>query len=211
MHKQKTLSEYQEELAKLEKALATPGLDDLERKIYTDTIDRIKTQMQMVSANEAPTKQAKPNKPPARPHSERTTEAPNIPTTQIKAGVTPLRMSVFSEKDEAPVISVQLSGAIKNVTIKWNSDKSDTLTEGETRSRFTTALRDLSESRLVKQDRYQDVPGYIVYQRAVAYYRALAEFWGEAPSAAQLNLTPMSRVRNTLFEMIAQSAQSITA
>lgn len=203
MH-EKTMSEYQDELKKLEKALKVPGIDAAEKKIYQDTIGRIRQAMQALS-----------NKQQA-PAAGRTTaggsnapkQAPGDPivTTKIKAGITPLRMSIEDNDGEPPVITADITGGNRMVTIRWNADTADTLTEGEVRSRFTTALRDLSESRLARQGRFSDIPQYIIFQRAVAYYQALSLFWGSSPSAAQLNLTPLSRVKQTIFELITGAA-----
>lgn len=198
MHNEKTLSEYQDELAKLQKALKSPNIDAAEKRIYEDTISRIRSAMQSITSRQAPA-------------AGRTTAAANKPerdgmivTTKIKAGITPLRMNTntVAADAETPVITADITGGNRLVTIQWNSEASDTFTEGEVRSRFTTALRDLAESRLAKQGRFSDIPQYIIFQRAVAYYQALSIFWGSAPTAAQLNLTPLSRVKQTIFELI---------
>jgi len=108
---------------------------------------------------------------------------------------------------DAPVIVADLTGNKKLVTIQWGYGKIEVLTEGEARSRFTTCMRDLAGSRMARIGRLIELRTYITFSRATAYYRALAEFWNAAPTAAQLELTPMSEVRRRVFEMIVTASE----
>ena len=95
----------------------------------------------------------------------------------------------------------------KVATIQWADGSTSTLSEGTARSRFSSALRDLCESTYAQQDRFGDLIYYRTWHRAVGYYSALAALWGRQPSARELDLLPMSRVRATVFQMIQERQQ----
>lgn len=199
--REKTVAEYQTEIAQLQKAAELPGVDAAERKIYLDTIRRIESKIAAVRARYNTTP---PPAPPANPAAH--ANAP-IPIRVIKPAPKNLRaIPVATEPDNIPVISATITATTPSVTIIWGPDHSDTMTEGEARSRFTTALRDLVESRLVKIGRIEAIQSYITFHRAVAYYRALIEFWGEPPTAQQLAIAPLKGMRGFVFEKITQAA-----
>lgn len=199
--REKTVAEYQTEIAQLQKAAELPGVDAAERKIYLDTIRRIESKIAAVRARSNTTP---PPAPPANPAAHANDP---IPIRVIKPVPQNLRaIPVATEPDNIPVISATITATTPSVTIIWGPDHSDTMTEGEARSRFTTALRDLVESRLVKIGRIEAIQSYITFHRAVAYYRALIEFWGEPPTAQQLAIAPLKGMRGFVFEKITQAA-----
>lgn len=197
--REKTVTEYQAEIIQLQKAADLPGVDAAERKIYFDTIRRIESKIATITA--------RLNTTPAPPANPVVSHNDPIPIRVIKPAPKPLRaIPVATDPDNIPVISATITAATPSVTIIWGPDDSDTVTEGEARSRFTTALRDLADSRLVKIGRIDAISSYITFHRAVAYYRALIEFWGEPPTAQQLAIAPLKGVRGFVFEKITQAA-----
>lgn len=199
--REKTVTEYQAEIIQLQKAADLPGVDAAERKIYLDTIRRIESKIAAITARLHTTP------PPATPANQAALDNGPIPIRVIKPAPKLERaVPVSPEPDNIPIISAIITATTPSVTIIWGPDDSDTVTEGEARSRFTTALRDLADSRLVKIGRIDAIPSYITFHRAVAYYRALIEFWGEPPTAQQLAIAPLKGVRGFVFEKITQAA-----
>jgi len=189
MQPNKTKSELLNDLLQMRQALEIQGLDEAEKKIYRSTISKIQAQLKNC---EEP--------PPASKgtlHTLRPAASVHSSTPENQA-ITPQH---DPERREMGVIIAIASGQQKRVMIKWKAD-SVILSEGETRSRFTTALRDLANSRYAQQQRWQDVQLYVTYARACTYYLALMEFWQEAPTPQQLALSSMSAKRQRIFEMI---------
>lgn len=207
----------QAEIASLQKAMQLPGVPDDERQIYAATISRIQ------SAIDA----AKQIKPPAP--SERATTSPlpfrggdgggvspdggaTIPITKIRAGIDKPRMHGADLRkgnpypDDRPVIAAVISGGAKQIVIHWGEGAYDVFTEGEARGRLTTALRDLTESRMARLGRWDDLQQYTTFGRAVAYYRAMIEFWNAPPTAQQLAIAPLKGAKAEIFERITKAA-----
>lgn len=219
----KTIEQYQAEIDALRRAAAIPGVPDDEKAIYAETIRRIESKIidlhRAAPAAPAPTA-TPPQQPKPTPRKE---ELPPIPITVIKAGQR-REASRPSQPDNAPIAAntppsplgggagggARIAGVIvadrKTVLIDWGAGRTDTLTEGEARGRFTTALRDLAESRMVRLGRLEDIRQYITFDRAVTYYRALTEFWLSPPTPQQLQIWPLSKVRSEIFELIQTTA-----
>lgn len=214
----KTLEQYTAEKRQLSSAMELPGVTEAERNIYAETIQRIHRAIEAMRQPAA--------LPAPQPRIAATTGAPRqegqpIPIRKIRAdaplmGHAPLASNpaTFAPPpapdrvgQEAPVIVADLTGNKKLVTIQWGYGKTEILTEGEARSRFTTCMRDLAGSRMARIGRLIELRTYITFSRATAYYRALAEFWSAAPTAAQLELTPMSDIRRRIFEMIVTASE----
>lgn len=217
----KTLEQYQAEIEQLRAAMTLPGVKPDEAAIYSETIQKIEGRIiDMLRAAQVPVtgkqrpEAAAPPQAPAtpaiRPAATATDrkEEPPIPVRVIRAGIDkPRHTSQQPAATDTPVLAAILTGSQKQVLIEWGHGKSDLLTEGEARSRFTTALRDLAESRMAKLGRYDDLTRYITFSRAIAYYRALTEFWAAPPTAQQLAIAPMGRLKQEIFEMITQAAR----
>lgn len=203
MPREKTVAEYQAEILQLQKAAALPGVDAAERKIYIDTIRRIEAKIANIISTSKAASAAPPALPP-EPVKSGSDQGP-IPIRIIKPGSKSITPQAPAGA-ETTVVTANIIAATPLVTIVWDQSHSDTLTEGEIRSRFTTALRDLAESRLVKIGRIDAIQSYITFQRAVVYYRALMEFWGEPPTAQQLAIAPLKGTRAIVFEKIIQAA-----
>lgn len=203
----KTIEQYQAEIEALRRAAALPGVPDDEKAIYAETIRRIESKIiELHRAAPAPAAT-----PPPQPRKE---ELPPIPVRVIKAGQ-PGNTPVAAIKPPSPLGEgmgerPRIAGVIvadrKTVLIDWGAGRTDTLTEGEARGRFTTALRDLAESRMARLGRLTDVRQYITFDRAVTYYRALTEFWLSPPTPQQLQIWPLSKVRSEIFEIIQTTA-----
>jgi hypothetical protein len=207
--KQKSVEDLRAEIATLTKALANPTSTPDEKQIFSDTILKIQNQIGERTATRPP------DPPPG--------QQPPIPIRVIRAGertaapagqCKPATINQRIDKqgiDHSITTQVNATSATGAplVSIDWGYGQIDTLTEGEARSRFTTCLRDLSESRLAGQGRLLDLPQYRSFSRAVAYYQALTLFWSAAPSALQLNISTKSPLKRAIFEMIVQAAQTI--
>lgn len=206
----KTIEQYQQEIVQLRNAMQQPGVPDGEKQIYADTIQKIEGII-IAAQRAVPKQSSQPSpQPPLRAISH-SSPLGDGPEAGVKHAGNPTKNTPSNGRNGSPtsntaVISAILSGSTKQVIIQWGHGKSDTLTEGEARSRFTTALRDLAQSRMANLGRFDDLSRYITFGRAVAYYRALTEFWITAPTPAQLSIYPLSRTRQTIFDMITQAA-----
>jgi hypothetical protein len=232
----KTLQDYRDEKAKLETALALPNLPEDERRWYNSAIAEIDRHITALQQQQTPKPTPPNQQSPARVAPANDTpfrglggDATQPIKTTIRRADAPLRhgkdiittitadpatVSMASksfpnqqqEPDEKYTVTAIISVGTKLVAIDWGHGRTDTLTEGETRSRFTTALRDLTVSRMVRQQRFDDMKRYTTYARAVTYYQALTLFWGEPPTPGQLEIYPLARTRQTIFTLIQESA-----
>lgn len=201
MQSKKTVEQMRAEIETIEKAMRLPGVPDDEKQIYAATIAKIQT---AIAASET----AKPF--PAGGVVSNVTETP-IPITKIRAGIDKPRthgadLRKGNPYPDSPVIAAVVTSGAKNVVIHWGEGAYDVFTEGEARGRFTTALRDLTESRMARLGRWDDLPQYTTFGRAVAYYRALIEFWNAPPTAQQLAIAPLKGNKAIIFERITQAA-----
>lgn len=135
-------------------------------------------------------------------------QSPTQPINVIHAGkqqaLTPDQRTDLS----AAAIAAHLYATPPTVTIHWPDwDLGPrTYTEGQARGALTTALRDLSESKLARQSRYNDLTRYAAWWRSIHYYRALTHFWGVPPTRTQLQLNRRDNVFTTIFNMVAEAA-----
>lgn len=208
-HKNKTVEQMRAEVDALSKAMLLPGVPDDEKKIYTDTIIKINKAIEA----ELQRQSGPPSPLPFRGVDGGVVSTP-IPTTVIRAGIDrprhakqPVAPKAAPPPPETPVIAAVITGSTKQVVIHWGEGAYDVFTEGEARGRFTTAMRDISASRMARLGRMSDIPQYTTFSRAVAYYRALTEFWAAPPTAQQLAIAPMGRLKQEIFEMITQAAR----
>ncbi len=201
MQPEKSLQELETELATVQRAINAPGVDPAEKQLYQRGAERIEAAI-------AAKRKA------ATPDPDKSTNLDNVrpirPQTQPKPRKKQEAVQIQPE-EEMGVITAITSGTIKRVMIKWKAGEEAEpliLTEGETRSRFTTALRDLVNSRFAAQERWEDVKAYVTYAKACTYYLALIEFWGYAPTAQQLELATMGAARQQIFLMIRESCEA---
>jgi hypothetical protein len=87
----------------------------------------------------------------------------------------------FPPAEDTPPTSVIYatgSGSTRLVRIEWVGGKKEavTLTEGQTRSRFTSTLRDCAESQPAVRENWEKLVESQSFQNLVTYYRALALF-----------------------------------
>jgi len=190
------------------------------RKIYDTTAARIRQELEnrkVAAANPGPkagivfrAKTAPPPRTitPPSPQGEGTGVGPNhaegIEMDEYIYHATSEPTTSKSDTAAAPHIHIlaPLGGEPKKVRIQWGNGGIDTITEGMCRSRFTSALRDLAESTYAEKERYDDLRYYTTFHRACGYYRGLTALWGRQPTARDLGLGVLSRVRATIMDMI---------
>lgn len=207
-HSEKTIAQLRDELAMIENATRLPGVDNVELQIYRQTIRNIKeliAQKERVAATSVP-------RVPVQMHPVATGNAGEDSAQRPRnnqAPLTPRRdtphthpLAVAQPKEDMGLVTAMEGGPVKKVKIKWHELETVELTEGETRSRFVTALRDLAESKMAAAKRWDDVARYRTFARACTYYQALCIFWEEWPSSAQLGLHQMSDTKKTILNMI---------
>lgn len=205
----KTIEDLLLERDQVLKASKIAGIPADERLIYAQTIMAIDKAIEAKKAAARTT-----TEPPSAPKAIPTPAQPSVPAEPVYSNAhvytPPRRQAQRPEPEDAecvPIVQAEISTGMKRVKIEWGHGKADVLTEGEARSRFTTALRDLAESRMARMERWDDVERYVSFQRAVAYYEALTEFWEAPPSAGQLGIAPLGKVRTEIFSRIQSQAQ----
>jgi hypothetical protein len=221
----KTLQDYKDEKAKLETALALHNLPADEQRWYKSAIAEIAKYIQALEnkqptatpaaqKRQSPAREAAPIKTTIRRADAPLRHGSDIITITTAPATVNMSSGNFDPPNTEPstekyTVTAILSLGTKLVSIDWGHDRIDTLTEGEVRSRFTTALRDLAVSRMVRQQRFDDMKRYTTYARAVSYYQALTLFWGEPPTPGQLEIYPLAKTRQTIFTLIQESAGRI--
>lgn len=209
----------QSEIAALKAAMQLPGVPDDEKKIYVDTIAQIEQAIAAAKTKPPSTEYSRPavEQPGTRQNTRAehsgavTGQGAVIPTTKIRAGIDKPRtqgadLQTGEKYQDRPIIAAVVSAGAKQVIIDWGAGAYDAFTEGEARGRLTTALRDLTESRMARIGRWDDLEQYTTFGRAVAYYRAMILFWNEPPSAKQLAIAPLKGVKSEIFERIKNAA-----
>lgn len=195
----KTLEDLLQERDQVLRASKLPGIPADEKLIYTQTIMAIDKAIEdKAAARRAPFVPDFASAPAPVPVPE------TVKGHQFRQHAKPRNEP--EDADCIPVVQADISNGTKRVRIEWGHGKADVLTEGDARSRFTTALRDLAESRMAKAERWNDLERYVSFQRAVAYYQALTEFWEAPPSAGQLGIAPLGKVRTEIFSRIQTQA-----
>lgn len=177
-----------EQIQKLEKALAVKGLPADERELFEATLRKLRA--------EAPEQIMKANLP-----RQQLVQEPSEQT----APAAPRRRPIYDHEDMPTVTVEAVTGPGKpKVTIVWQDEgrTAETVTEGEARSRFTSCLRDLRNSKRAQQERWDDLALTIGFYRLCTYYKALTAFWGAPPTPKQLEITPLGGVSTHIFNMI---------
>lgn len=206
-----------EQIATLQKALKVPNIPADEAAMHRKLIARLEAELQRRKTQQPPAPRPAPLPPTeANPIAERPTMRPVSESLVTGVGVEPRSGVITTVNRNANtsdsvatevVVTAEMAKGGKVATIQWADGSSSTLSEGAARSRFSSALRDLCESTYAQQDRFGDLIYYVTWHRAVGYYSALAALWGRQPSARELELLPMSRVRATVFQMIQEQQQ----
>lgn len=201
MHK--STQELQAEIKVLENGMAQSSATPDRIRIYQNTIAKIKAIIQQRQAAAQSTAASKP----ADVTTSRQTGPTNI---AIDFSATPrpgMTIDLHEQRvADMPKVKFQVTANLAaqkpTVTITWSDATISTHTEGDARSKFTSLLRDLDNSTLAEQSRFDFMRTYRTYDRAKAYYKALAAFWGHNPTARELDLTPLSTRKATIFNMI---------
>ena len=184
-----------EQIQKLEKALAVKGLPSDERELFEATLRKLRAEVpETIQAANLPRQQ------PAIAFQPIVQEPAAQP-----APAAPKRRPIYDHED-MPTVTVEAGpGPGKSkVTIVWQDEgrTAETVTEGEARSRFTSCLRDLRNSKRAQQERWDDLALTIGFYRLCTYYKALTAFWGAPPTPKQLEITPLGGVSTHIFNMI---------
>ena len=205
----KTIEDLNNEILVLEKGMAQKSATPERIRIYQNTIAKIKAIIQQRQAAAQSTDASNPAHVPIYRQTG---------PTNIKIDVTPgpkPGMTIDLHKQRAAAmpkvefeVVANLTAQKPTVTITWSDGTQSTHTEGDARSKFTSLLRDLNNSTLAEQGRFDLMRTYRTYDRAKAYYKALAAFWGHNPTARELELTPLSTLKATIFNMIVSDCSN---
>ena len=201
MHK--SIQDLQNEISVLENGMAQSSATPDRIRIYQNTIAKIKAIIQQRQAAAQSNAASKPADVPVY----RQTGPTNI-KIDVSPGTKPGMTIDLHEQRAVDMPKVQfevtanLAAQKPTVTITWSDATISTHTEGDARSKFTSLLRDLNNSNLAEQGRFDLMRTYRTYDRAKAYYQALAAFWGHNPTARELEIIPLSMRKATIFNMI---------
>jgi hypothetical protein len=114
------------------------------------------------------------------------------------------------------VIYATGSGSTRLVRIEWVGGKKEavTLTEGQTRSRFTSTLRDCAESQPAVRENWEKLVESQSFRNLVTYYRALALF--PRPSGEEMATMEdigrvhfLGKVRGRIWELVLTVAGNV--
>lgn len=206
---QHSIEEMQAQIAQLQRTLSLPGVPDDEKAIYRATIQKIQ---EKINATQ-PLRTEEKRQPPVAPMGHNTPQIGGQEGRGVRV-IAPGHTARLSPDQQQAMqrtsISVPDSAAgPATVTIHWpDADWGPvTYTEAEARGRFTTALRDLAESKRAAQGRFDQLPRYTTWWRAVVFYRALCHFWGSPPDRQQLEIRQRSDTYITIFTMLQEAAQ----
>lgn len=209
--------QIKDQIATLQKALKVPNIPADEAAMHRKLVARLEAELQRRKTQQPPAPRPAPplaeptpiaERPPMRPVSESLVTGVGV---EPRSGIlSPVKDRTANTSDSVATevfVNAEIGKGGKVATIQWADGSNSTLSEGAARSRFSSALRDLCESTYAQQDRFGDLIYYRTWHRAVGYYSALAALWGRQPSARELDLLPMSRVRSTVFQMIQDQQQ----
>jgi len=184
--------------------IADPQVPEIQKATYRQTVARIDKRLQSFE----------PAKKQAPAETQATVVFPAATPIRAQQPTTPpvkQQREISWKKPEgikiADTIAVQVPQGPNLIRFEWSDKQSEDLTEGQIRSRFVTAIRDLCQSSLAEQGRLEQIPEqYVVFTRAVAYYRGLTTLWNREPGMSELRIS-QGRIRNTIFEMIVLNAK----
>lgn len=188
---QHSRQQLESDLAQQERALRQTT-DARRARIYQNTISTIKRLLNQapptsdVYSNPPPEHSGSQPPPPPRGTAKSVNMPPHPPRTTARQ-----RAEASAPRTQTLTVSAVNVGGTPTVTIEWDingSTEAATLTEGQCRGRFTTALRDLIESRRWEQGRLEDVQKTITFLRAEGYFSALCKFWQRPPTMSELGL-----------------------
>lgn len=188
---QHSRQQLESDLAQQERALRQTT-DARRAKIFQNTIRTIKRLLEQapptsdVYSNPPPEHSGSQPPPPPRATAKSVNMPHHPPRTTARQ-----RAEANAPRTQTLTVSAVNVGGTPTVTIEWDingSTEAATLTEGECRGRFTTALRDLLESKRWEQGRLEDVQRTITFMRAQGYFSALCKFWQRPPTMSELDL-----------------------
>lgn len=222
-----TIKELRDQEAEILHFLADPKNTPDDHRVMNNVLKQIREQIAIKSAPaplppQASAKdgqQIKHNTPPTPPQRTQLSESfklsenspqpptPNQPITKIIPGkpdqLTTEQIAQFSNIQ----INAQLNTSPPTVTINWPDWGPRTYIEREAKSQFLTAVRDLAESKLYTQGRYEIIPlKYVPWWRGIQYYKALTAFWNRPPTARDLEISHKKTAQIHIFQLITQAA-----
>lgn len=225
-----TPQEMLEQIAQFEAKIASPSVDESRKKIYRQTVKKIKSLLAAAeqgatvetvqlptTAKEVATKfnivQQKETRPPSNAKEVDVPKIPNVKfdispelpkrTMLSDGGVSvsfsgdgtfqhemkPQNLSHNASDQNNAVISADFVAATRKMTIKWQDGYEFVGNEALIRSRFTSVIRDLVNSKLARQGRVDQLNTLTGYWRAIGFYKALTTIWGKAPSLKELGVS----------------------
>lgn len=207
MHK--STQELQAQIKVLETGMAQSSTTPDRIRIYQNTIAKIKAIIQQRQTAEQSTAASKPAHVPANRQTGPTNIAIDFSATPRPGMTIDLHENKAADMPKVQFeVKANLAAQKPTVTITWSDATISTHTEGDARSKFISLLRDLNNSTLAEQSRFDYMRTYRTYDRAKAYYKALAAFWGHNPTARELDLTPLSARKSTIFNMIVSDCSN---
>ncbi len=179
-------------------ALALPGLDDMERSTYQNTLRILQQRLQseQSTAPAAPTP-ASPNRRGAAGRQTATAAPLRATTIRMEPGGNPVKVQGASPNRYSPTIIIEREG-----------EEPEKLTPGECRSKFWTRLNELIETSAWEKQLLHELPNYATFQHAVTYYAALTAFWKRPPTLSELEFNH-SRF-SEIFQIVSTHQQSAT-
>lgn len=187
----------------LENGMAQSSATPERIRIYQNTIAKIKAIIQQRQAAEQSTAPSKPAHMPANRQTGPTNIAIDFSATPRPGMTIDLHEQRAADMPKVQFeVTANLTAQKPTVTISWSNGTISTHTMGDARSKFTSVLRDLCQSNLAEKGLYYQIRTYRTYDRAKAYYQAIAALWGRYPTARELEITPMSIAKSTIFGMI---------
>lgn len=223
-----SIEQMQSQIRELQRAIDTPGTPPDEIQMHRELIQYIQKQIAIRQAAQhgpvtpppppAPPQQIKHNNPPevdpARllkrintANQQQTTNNQQPATVRAPGKQDTLTAAQLNDLQQTQ-LHADLNATPPIVAIQWPAWDwgIKTYTEADARGRYTTALRDLAESKLAEQGRYDHMTRYTTWWRAIHYYRALTTFWGAPPTRQQLQIRNRTERYIHIFQLITQAA-----
>lgn len=211
-----TIEEMQGQIKQLEQTLKLPGIPAEEAQIYIATIERIKQEIAKRSPAPlipkpvaSPAASTEPVKNVIRMAQKEAAWPREIKTAEYQSeGITPPKSPPYRwAAPQTETSAMNIAESAENVDNKMDIFWSDgfshrDVTEAIARSRFTSIMRDLEQSRFARQNRLFKLPEYTGFVRARGYYKVLTHFWKAPPTLAQLNINRPTSTFRAIFEMV---------
>jgi hypothetical protein len=217
-----TKTQLEQQKRDLQKLVDDPRVPDSRRELYVSTIAKIDARLAVVGEPERAAEQrpAAPHHQPAENRPQPRQDAASEPLRAERLRSAPIPQPVYESapttETTAPVTATtEPDGEVeagptereKRIIIRWSDGNTQRVTEGYARGRLDTYLTELAESRLAKQERFEQMPErYDTFGRAVVYYRVLCTFWQRPVKPVDLKLTNLGAARKRVWDLIVEHA-----